>query len=118
MAADVDGTRPQDAGRSHARKGSPSRATLSLLADYQEAMRAELRTVLRDLAPVMPPPGLGLVQDEAKRPSLADRTKLWDLAIKLGRELGTEIDPGPLEPAGPAKDREPRRGRRVDYGGA
>jgi hypothetical protein len=114
--ADVDGTRPQDAGRAHRRKGAPSAATLSLLADYQEAMRAELRTVLDELAGRPAPSGL---LDEPTtirvtiRPPIADRIKLWDLGMKLGRELGSEIDPAPPPVVrGPSK---PRRSR-VDYG--
>lgn len=48
-----------------------------------------------------------------------DEAAAWDLAIKLARELGTEIDPsggvGASEaPAAPAA--RPRRGR-IDYGG-
>jgi hypothetical protein len=118
MTADVDGSRPQDVGRRRTKRGRPSAATLSLLSDYQESMRAELRALLTSLEPVPPAPGLGLVKEEAKRPELAERARIWDLAIKLGRELGTEIDPGPLTPAGPAKERAPRRARKVDFGGA
>lgn len=118
MTADVDGSRPQDVGRRRTKRGHPSAATLSLLADYQDAMRAELRALLVDLTPKAPPPNLELVAEPAKRPDLAERARMWDLAIKLGRELGTEIDPGPLTPAGPAKERAPRRSRKVDFGGA
>jgi hypothetical protein len=105
--------RPQDEGRRHRRKGAPSAATLSLLADYQEAMRSELRTLLTDLQPKAQDQGLGLVAMPPKRPPLAERSKMWDLAIKLGRELGSEIDPAP-----PPVVRGPSRPRRskVDYG--
>jgi hypothetical protein len=110
-----DGTRPQDEGRVHRRKGAPSAATLSLLADYQDAMRTELRAVLDELAG-QPAPA-GLLPDAAKvrvRPSIGDRMKLWDLGIKLGRELGSEIDP-PTPPVvqGPGRA---RRSPKVDYG--
>jgi hypothetical protein len=113
MTAEPDGTRPQDQGRRHRRKGAPSAATLSLLGDYQDAMRAELRAVLAELQPTPPAPGLGLVKEAPKRPPLRDRAGLWDLAIKLGRELGSEIDPAPPPVVvGPSK---PRRAK-VDFG--
>lgn len=113
------GDRPQDAGRRHRRVGRPSAATLTLLEEYQEAMRVELRATLVEVRGSPPPAGL-LVDVEAVnvRPTLADRTRLWDLAIKLGRELGAEVDvtpPAPPQRARPAGG--PRRGR-VDYGGA
>ena len=115
--------RPQDAGRRHRRVGRPSAATLTLLEEYQAAMREELRATLVEVRgqPVAP----GLLDDvmagggvTVVRPTLADRTRLWDLAIKLGRELGAEVDVGP--PAPPVRARPaggPKRGR-VDYGGA
>jgi hypothetical protein len=116
MTAEPDGSRPQDQGRRHRRKGAPSAATLSLLGDYQDAMRGELRDVLTELAGSPAPAGL-LDDAGAKRvtvrPPISDRMKLWDLAIKLGRELGSEIDPpAPPTVVGPSK---PRRAR-VDYG--
>jgi hypothetical protein len=106
--------RPQDAGRSHKRKGAPSAATRSLLTRYQDTMRAELAAVLDELAPAPPDPGLGMVPVAPKRPPIADRIKLWELGIKLGRELGSEIDSTPKAPAvvGPSR----RRRARVDYG--
>lgn len=113
--------RPQDVGRRHRRKAEPSGATSTLLARYQVAMRSELGALLDELTPAPAAPGLGLVPTEAKRLSIADRSRRWDLAIKLGRELAAEIDPPAPEegdaadPAAPAK---PRRRGRVDYGGA
>jgi hypothetical protein len=108
--------RPQDEGRQHRRKGAPSAATASLLARYHEAMRGDLGAVLDELTPT-PIEDAGLGLDGApliKRPPVKDRAALWDLAIKLGRELGTEIDPGPVAEAATA----PRaRRRRVDMGG-
>lgn len=107
--------RPQDVGRSHRRKGAPSPETAALLTEYQEAMRLELRTVLRELEGSPAPAGL-LPDPEARpiRPPLGDRMRLWDLAIKLGRELGSAIDAEPT-PAEAAPSR-PRRRARVDYG--
>jgi hypothetical protein len=106
--------RPQDAGRSHKRKGAPSAATRSLLTRYQDTMRDELSTILDDLAPRAQDAGLGLVPMPPQRPPIAERTKLWDLAIKLGRELGSEIDSSPEAPVvvGPGA----RKRARVDYG--
>ncbi len=116
------GGRPQDQGRTHRRRGRPSAETSSLLADYQAAMRDELRDVLGELRGK--PPAAGLLDDPANppapvRPPLTERARLWDLAIKVGRELGTEVDvtpaageAGPAQPAGPRKW---RRGR-VDFG--
>ena len=76
-------------------------------------MRAELRGLLVELEGRPPPAGLGLVPSEPVRPSLADRARLWDLTIRLGRELGAAIDAEPAPGAGPA----PRsRRKRVDYG--
>jgi hypothetical protein len=83
-------------------------------------MRTEVRALLVELAGVPDP--AGLLPDVApivKRPSQADRTRIWDLLIKLGRELGTEVDL-PAEGAivkGPGKGPGvgPKRGR-VDYG--
>lgn len=79
-------------------------------------MRAELRATLTEARGTTVAGLLG--DDVTTRPTLGDRTRLWDLAIKLGRELGAEVDvtpPAPPERARPAGG--PRRGR-VDYGGA
>ena len=78
-------------------------------------MRTELRACLVELRGVDPPPGLGMVPTKPKRPPLADRARLWELAIRLGRELGTEVDATP-DRTTPAPGR--RRVGRVDYGGA
>lgn len=117
MAADTTGEREQDAGRPHRRRGRPSQATLSLLERYQAAMRDELGGLLRELEGAEPPPGLGLDANPPARvrPSLADRGRLWELAIKLGRELGSSIDPTPPPSSTPAAPRGPSR-RRVDFG--
>jgi hypothetical protein len=114
MTEEPDGARPQDVGRSRKRKGAPSAATRSLLERYQASMRDELGSVLDELAPSPTDPGLGLVKEKPKRPPIAERMKLWDLAIKLGRELGSEIDTTAKAPptvVGPG-----RRRRRVDFG--
>jgi hypothetical protein len=109
--------REQDQGRRHRRKGAPSPETASLLAEYQAAMRAELRATLVELRGKLPPPGLDLTgaPPVAERPSLNDRGKLWDLAIKLATQLGTEVDPAPARTAEGPRPR-PRRAARIDYG--
>jgi hypothetical protein len=115
--------RAQDQGRSHARKGDPSPETATLLADYQAAMRDELRDLLRELKGSAVPTGLldseFTTSEVRTRPSLGDRMKLWDLAIKVGRELGTEISPAPPPSPTPAVSGRvgPRRRGRIDYGG-
>ena len=81
-------------------------------------MRDDLSAVLDELAPRIDDAGLGLDGSPiVKRPPVKDRAALWDLAVKLGRELGTEIDPGPAPVVGPGPRPRGRRGP-VDYGGA
>lgn len=104
--------RPQDQDRPHRKRAQPSPETASLLAEYQASMRSELRAVLAELRGKLPDPGLGLINAEPERPNLTDRMRLWDLAIKLGRELGTEVDDRPIEEgAQPAAPRKWRRAR-------
>lgn len=80
-------------------------------------MRDELRAVLVELRGAEPAPGLDLtgVAVGPQRPKLDVRIRLWDLAIKVGRELGTAVDPSPptsgAAPAGPT-----RRRSRIDFG--
>lgn len=75
-------------------------------------MRAELRGILEELKGTPQPEGLDGSTPPPRRPSLADRSRLWDLAVKLGRELGAEVDvPAPVSP-----EERPRRARRVDFG--
>lgn len=92
MMADND--RPQDVGRRHSRRKSEGGAD-ALVERYYATMRSELAELLDSLAPVPADPGLGLVDMPPKRLSLAERARVWDLAIKLGRELGSRIDPMP-----------------------
>lgn len=112
----TDTSRPQDVGRSRRRKGAPSAATSSLLEAYQSAMRDELRDVLAELRGIEAEPGLLDVPAAIKRPSLADRSRLWDLGIKLGRELASAIDAPPASDT-PAISGPGGRRRRPDYGG-
>lgn len=112
--------RAQDAGRSHHKRGQPSPATTALLAQYHEAMRGELTEVLRELTGRPPdgvPPQLALdgTVPPPKRPSLKDRAALWDLGVKLARELGSSIDPAPdRDAAGKPATRGPARLKRGD----
>lgn len=115
----TDGDRPQDVGRSHRRKGAPSPETAELLTAYQAAMRSELRDVLAELKGSVTPTGLldseFTTAEVRTRPPIAERVRLWDLAIKIGRELGSAIDADPVPvasaPAGPRGRR-----RKLDYG--
>jgi hypothetical protein len=110
--------RPQDQGRRHRRKGSPTAETATLLAQYQAAMRAELRSLLTDIRGKLPDPGLGLIETDPERPALSERARMWDLAIRVARELGTEVDqPDTGRPAEtPPPPSGPRRRGRIDYG--
>jgi len=80
--------RPQDLGRAHRRtaRAGPTPETARVLERYRAAMRAELETLLEAIgarrAGLMPD-----VPGELVIP-LPERARLWDLAIKLGRELG------------------------------
>ena len=62
---------------------------MALLDRYRAALRAELGETLDELRPTAPA-GLGLVPPG--KPGLTDRLKLWDLALKLARELGADAD--------------------------
>lgn len=114
MPSEAEAGRAQDQGRRHRRKGAPSPETALLLTDYQEAMRDELRTLLGDIRGHPPADGLGLIDAQPVRPSLKDRAPMWDLAIKIGRELGTAIDPGADKDQPTETPR--RRTRKVDFG--
>lgn len=80
-------------------------------------MRAELGGLLDALEPPGVSDQLGLDGKPAPQPALplTERARIWDLAIRLGRELGTAIDAHP-EPTGPAVPSRPARRGRVDYG--
>lgn len=93
----IENDRPQDVGRSHERRTrAPAPETAEILERYREAMRAELVDTLEELRPppVDEPAELVLGADPPKvRPQLPERLKLWDLAIKLGRELANGEEP-------------------------
>lgn len=114
----IDGDRPQDVGRRHRRRGAQSPETAALLVTYQAAMRDELRAVLVELEGTVAPTGLldtEFTTAEVKtRPDLQTRMRLWDLAIKVGRELGSAIDADPV-PVTPAGSSTRLRRRRVEY---
>lgn len=113
------GGRAQDQGRKHRKAGRPSAATQALLVTYQDVMRRELRDLLT-MIDGEETPQLGLDGRPLRtRPDLGDRSRLWDLAVKLARELGGSIDDGtPADDDAPAPAASPVRRRRVDYGGA
>jgi hypothetical protein len=90
----IAGDRPQDVGREHHRRGGPSPETEELLERYRAAMRAELEDLLGEIRPASGQ--LGAFDGDAPkpaRPSLEGRRALWDLAIKIGRELAAAPEP-------------------------
>jgi hypothetical protein len=75
----TDLARPQDVERKHVRRAKPSRATQDLLGRYQAQMRYDLDMLVRML--------------RSDTLTVAERSKYWDLGIKLARELGSEVEP-------------------------
>jgi len=114
--------RPQDQGRRHRRAADPDPepATATLLERYHAAMRAELVGLLDELEPKDPAPTLELggVKPAPVRLSIAERTKRWDLATKLARELATAIDAprAPGSAGAGATVGGPRSRRAPDFG--
>ena len=107
-----EGARPQDVGRPHRRRlGEVSPEVASILERYRGAMRDELGDVLEELRPDKVQTVM-IGGDVRLKPALADRLRLWDLAIKLGRELnapGAEEPPPDLPaPTGRRPARAPR----------
>jgi hypothetical protein len=80
----TDLARPQDVERKHVRRAKPSRATQDLLGRYQAQMRYDLDMLVRML--------------RSDTLAVAEREKFGNLAIKLARELGSEVE-GPKHPA-------------------
>jgi hypothetical protein len=112
--AGLDGGAPT---RRHAKRGSPSPATLSLLERWQAALRAELEAVLAELAPVPAEAGLldaHLPAAPPRRPDLATRARLVTLGVQVAHELGTELDQSERPWEGLTERPRPRG--RVDYG--
>jgi hypothetical protein len=104
----TENARPQDVARPHKRtRGTPAPETEALLDRYRAAMRAELAYLLDEIRP--PAPNVGQLAIDGTipvvRPKLAERKDLWDLAIKLGRELSASAEvawSGTLPVASPA----------------
>lgn len=115
----VSGDRPQDVGRSHKRGRAPDPEAEAVLERYRAAMRAELDDTLAEIRPATGQLGF---DGAVERPSLERRRALWDLAVKLGRELGNApLDAGwtgePAEPGivSPLRDaRAPKRFRQAE----
>jgi hypothetical protein len=87
-----ENARPQDVARAHRRtRGTPAPETEALLERYRAAMRAELESLLVEIRP--PAPELGQLAMDGTvppvRPKLAERRELWDLAVKIARELSS-----------------------------
>lgn len=95
--------RPQDVGRSHHRAGELAPETAELLERYRSAMRLELAGLLGE---IRPDAGQLTIAGDVTLPSLEKRRALWDLAIKLGRELaGGPGDAGLRDPGAVALER-------------
>lgn len=109
----ADSDRPQDVGRPHSRS---SRLVEDdpLVKRYHDTMRAWLGRLLDDLDGRPAKPGLlPDAGDVTVFPETNEASKLWDLAIKLGKELGSSIvDPGT---AAPAPRATPPRRKGVKY---
>lgn len=99
---DAAGDRPQDVGRRHTRRGSPSVETIELLERYRAAMRVELAGLLEELGAAGQ-----LSAFDVHRPPLDKRRAIWDLAVKLARELAAESGAGEL--GGPRAGESSRR---------
>lgn len=108
-----EGGRPQDQGRRHRSSGRLNAASRTLLERFRGSMRDELGAILDQLEGAAPAPGLMDPPGGAPkvRPPLSERSRLWELGIKLARELGEGIDPDP-DPA-PAEAERPARRRRA-----
>ena len=90
----IETARPQDVARPHRRtRGTPQPETERLLERYRAAMRAELEDLLEEIRPAPADSGQIELGGEIPRarPKLEERRALWDLAIKLGRELGSPM---------------------------
>jgi len=105
--------RPQDVGRKHRKQRRFNAQDTNILADYHNVMRAELRRLLRDIRgefkgmPENAPPGSLL--------PLSERAKRWNLAFKLAKELGADIDKPDLN-IGQGSLAESRGPIAVDFG--
>lgn len=127
----IDGDREQDVGRTHTAGAPrvaavvPSRADRELLERYRAALRAELEQLLDELvvddAGRLQATGQLQLGGSIERPALDVRRALWELSIKLSRELAGGIaEVAPPDPAGvrrpassPAsRGRAPRLGAR------
>lgn len=115
MSVSEETARPQDLGRSHRRaRPGPAPETARILEAYRAAMRSELAMLLELLAARR----VGLMPDAPGELAIpqADRAKLWDLAIKLGRELGapgaSELEEEPT-PASSSRPSTPARAPRL-----
>lgn len=105
----TDNARQQDRGRRRTTRTSVHANDRALIERYEATMRLELSDLLTSLQPVPQDQGLGMVAVPDKRPPLSERTKIWDLAIKLGRELGSAIEPDPLPEPPTSRPRKPRK---------
>ncbi len=114
----TEGQRPQDQGRKHRKRGTPSAATASLLAKWQDVKRRELESVIGTFTPA---PSAQTTLDGApdvKPLAIATRTAWMDYGIKIERSLAGEVDEPPDPDAAPPTDTTipPRSTRRARFG--
>jgi len=105
---DAAGDRPQDVGRKHRKGFGPSVETEAILERYRAAMRLELDDLLVEIRPAA---GQLTIDGGIERPGLDRRRALWELAIKIGRELGSAPDPIAPAELEPRADHPARRAR-------
>ena len=107
----VAGDRPQDVERPHRRRpGELEPDVDDQLRAYRRALRLELADLLAEIRPPAPSSGqlaLDGTLAAPTRPALEQRRQLWDLAIRVARELGQA--PGVTAETAPAPSR-PKRG--------
>jgi len=109
--------RPQDVGRSHARKrpSASSTANAALIERWQAVERATLERVTVALEGRDNGKGLDGSAMPREYPSNSETAALIDLGVKIARDLGSAIDPHPLEAiAGPPAPTRARRRHKLD----
>jgi hypothetical protein len=112
--AHATGERTPTADRGHRKRGVVPLADADLIAQYRRTLRLELADTLAELRPA-PEPGLFAPND--KRPTLATRRQLVDMARALVAALSSPLElEGEPDQAGPVPARTRRGSSRVDFG--
>ena len=114
MTGNAAAIRSADPRTSHHRRGVVPLADADLIARYRRTLRLELADTLAELRPQAEP---GLFGPNDKRPTLATRRQLVDMARALVAALSSPLElEGEPEPTGPAPARTRRGSRSVDFG--